>query len=141
MCTTGFAASAFGIAPNNRPSASHCAGVALKQNGVALALDAASIGVGFIPGGNTTVGAVKLFATVGVGAASTGYATATSSRFQIAASNFGIGSVGTLASAIDVLQTADNMANGTPIVQMIPIVGNLSTAISTFVDVANTWGA
>ena len=73
-----------------------CALDALNNNKVALGLDVATIGVGLLPGGNTTVGAVKFFATLGVGAASTGYATATSNRFQIAAANLGIGIVGTL---------------------------------------------
>jgi hypothetical protein len=37
--------SSSGAAPNNAPTVSHCLGVAGRKNGVALALDAASLGV------------------------------------------------------------------------------------------------
>ncbi len=45
----------------------HCLGQALGKNGVALALDAAGVGAGFLPGG----AAIVAVAQIGVGAAST----------------------------------------------------------------------
>jgi len=125
-----------GAAPNSQTSASHCLGQALNANGVSLALDAASIGVGFIPGGNTAVGAVKVFATVGVGAASTGYSAGTSTSFGVGAVKFASGTAGTLFSAVGIL---DKMTAGAQAVSFVPILGNISTAISTATDLYKTY--
>ena len=57
------------IAPNNGQLSkqTQCAEQALKKNGVALGLDAAGIGAGFLPGGDLVVAGAQ----VGIGVAST----------------------------------------------------------------------
>ncbi len=54
-------------APNNGPTASHCAGVALKKNAVALSFDAAGIGAGFLPGGDLVVASAQATVSVASG--------------------------------------------------------------------------
>lgn len=56
-----------GGAPNNGPTVSHCLRVAGQKNGVALSLDAAGIGAGFLPGGDLVVAGAQM----GIGVAST----------------------------------------------------------------------
>jgi hypothetical protein len=60
-CTTLLGTSAFGIAPNKGPTRGQCAAQALKSdgNGVSLALDAAGIGAGFLPGGGLVTGSAR----------------------------------------------------------------------------------
>lgn len=60
-CTTEFPARTFGTAPNNGmpKTRSQCAGEALKNNAVALSLDVAGVGAGFVPGGELVVAGVQ----------------------------------------------------------------------------------
>jgi hypothetical protein len=101
-----------------------------------LALDAASIGVGFIPGGNTAAGAVKFFATVTIGAASTGYSAATSPNFGVGAAQLINGTTGTLFSAVGVL---DKATAGLQAVSWVPVVGNIATYLTTAGDLIQTY--
>lgn len=67
ICTTTFDVCAFAIAPNNgllAPKQQQCAGAALKKNAVALGLDVAGVGAGFLPGGDLVVAGVP--ATISV---------------------------------------------------------------------------
>jgi hypothetical protein len=108
-----------------------CAGEALRQNGISLVLDAASIGVDAIPGGATTLGAIKAAATLGVGTAQTAYSTATSPNIGVGAANFTTGSVGTLAGTVGVL---DNALNGAQAVKAIPGIANAISLFGTGLD-------
>lgn len=94
-------------APNNNRSGYEslfCLGDALKSSGAKLGLDAAGIGVALLSGGSTNVGAVKFFATAGVGAVSTAYRAATSGSFSGGAGNFARGTGGTFALTLAALQ-------------------------------------
>lgn len=57
------------LAPNNGPTQKQkqCAEQALKKNAVALSLDAAGVGAGFLPGGDLVVAGAQM----GIGVAST----------------------------------------------------------------------
>jgi hypothetical protein len=57
------------VAPNNGTprTPSQCAGAALKKNAVALTLDAAGIGAGFLPGGELVVAGVQATISVASG--------------------------------------------------------------------------
>lgn len=57
----------FSGATNNGPTVSHCLGAAGQKNGVALSLDVAGIGAGFLPGGDLVVAGAQM----GIGVAST----------------------------------------------------------------------
>ena len=56
-----------------------------------MALDAASIAAGELPGGATTVGLIKTAVTAGVGSLGTAYSTATSPNVAVGAANFTLG--------------------------------------------------
>ena len=137
------------VAPNNAssnyPGSSYtslfCAGDALSSNGVSLALDVAGIAAGELPGGASTAGAVKLYVTAGVGAVSAAHSAVNSSSLLAGGANFTNGTVGTFMSVINVLQEMDQALNGTPIVKAIPVLGTLSSVISTAVDVVHTVNA
>jgi RHS repeat-associated protein len=66
---TGRTAGGGGRAPNNGTprTPSQCAGAALKKNAVALTLDAAGIGAGFLPGGELVVAGVQATISVASG--------------------------------------------------------------------------
>src|ERR1700744_2509669 len=102
ICMTRFAASAFGIAPSKGPRSGYeslfCLGDALKKNGVSLALDAAGIIAGALPGGATAAGLGKIAFTAAVGSASTAYATVHSPNVPVGAANFLIQGSGTFAT-------------------------------------------
>lgn len=127
MCTTRFAASAFGIAPNNgKPTRGQCASKALKSdgNGVSLALDVAGVGAGFLPGGGLVTGSARAAsfafgAQVGLTAASTGASIAYKSGPGIIAGILG-GQVALTAKSAEALAV--------DVGRSIPIVG---VAVST----------
>jgi len=106
-----------------------------------LALDVAGIAAGELPGGASTAGAVKLYVTAGVGAVSAAHSAVNSSSLLAGGANFTNGTVGTFMSVINVLQEMDQALNGTPIVKAIPVLGTLSSVISTAVDVVHTVNA
>jgi hypothetical protein len=129
-------------APSNYPGHSYsilfCAGDALAANGVSLALDAASIAAGELPGGASAAGLIKAAVTAGVGAVGTGYSTATSPSVAVGAANFGLGFTGTAASTIGVL---DQALNGAAALKAIPFLGSAISLFNTGVDVAKTFQA
>ncbi|WP_263409382.1 RHS repeat domain-containing protein [Terriglobus tenax] len=131
----GGASDGSGGAPSNPTTASHCAGVALKKNGVSLALDVASIGAGFLPGG----GAVRLVGTIAVGTVATGYSAATSTSFAQGVGNFANGTLGTAASTLAILDKASAVANNFKALSALPILSYISTGISTAEDLAKTY--
>jgi hypothetical protein len=102
---------------------------------VSLALDVASIAVGEIPGGASTVGAIKVAATIGVGSVATAHSVATSPNFAVGAGQFTLGTTGTMASMVAALQEADTSV--APL-KAIPFVGNALSLFSTGVDVTKT---
>ena len=57
------------VAPNNGMprTPAQCAGAALKKNAVALTLDAAGVGAGFLPGGELVVASVQATVSVASG--------------------------------------------------------------------------
>jgi hypothetical protein len=103
-----------------------------------LALDAAGIGVAALSGGSTNLGAVKLFATIGVGAASTAYRAATSKSFSGGAGNFTLGLGGTTVLSVAALQEMDSFARP---VEAIPFIGNLALGYDTYEDLKGTYEA
>jgi hypothetical protein len=67
-CGSGYSGASSGPAAGSpTPKQLGCLGDAIKKNGVALALDAAGVGAGFLPGGDLVVAGVQM----GIGAAST----------------------------------------------------------------------
>jgi len=66
-CTTAVAANAFDLAPNNGPTVSHCLGAAGRKNAVALSLDVAGVGAGFLPGGDLVVAGAQATISVASG--------------------------------------------------------------------------
>ena len=75
----------------------------------------------------------KLFSTAGVGVVATAYSAGTSPSFGTGASSFAGGTLGTILSTAAVLDKAMGGAGS-----LFPILGNISTAISTITDVAKT---
>jgi hypothetical protein len=138
-CTTEFAACAFGNAPNKGPRSGYeslfCLGDALKKNGVSLGLDAASFGVGLLPGGTLASGFIKGVAVANVGMIGALHSAATAPSFNAGASGFTNGLVGTGLSFTSVLYKAAGQA----LPAAIPILGNISTGISTASDIWQTF--
>lgn len=112
-----------------------CLGDALKSTGVSLGLDAASIGVGYLPGG----GAIRLLGTVAVGTAATGYSAATSTSLGQGAGNFANGTLGTTASTFAILDKASAAANNFKALSALPILSYISTGLSTYQDLKKTF--
>lgn len=84
MCSYGLV-----VAPNKGPRGGYeslfCLGDALKKNGASLALDAASFGVGLLPGGTVASAGIEFTATSLVGGIAAVHSAATAPSFNAGA--------------------------------------------------------
>src|ERR1700744_743497 len=143
ICMTRFAASAFGIAPSKGPRSGYeslfCLGDALKKNGVSLALDAAGIIAGALPGGATAAGLGKIAFTAAVGSVSTAYATVHSPNVPVGAANFLIQGSGTFATTVSTFARAVDGPGALPgVLKAIPGFGTAVSIFTTGSDLIQT---
>jgi hypothetical protein len=136
-CTMGFAANAFGLAPSNAPTVSHCLGAAASAKGVSIGLDI----LGAIPvfGNGVSAGAGIVRAGIAVNHA------ITSPVFAVGSGMYGVygGVTAGPGEAIDSLvgsgsagagiglALADVSLEGT---KAIPIVGNVVSGLTGLWD-------
>ena len=115
------------VAPSNPPTKSQCAGQAFKKNAVALTLDAAGVGAGFLPGGDLVVAGVQAGVSVASGINSAVHKDA-----------FGgvVGVLGLPASyTVVAAKTLDVGAKAIPFFgAALSAVGALNDAYSTYMD-------
>ena len=126
MCTTRFAASAFGIAPSNGPQKKgllSCGwdAVTSNGNGVSLLLDAA----GFIPGESQLAAGAQTLV---------GFASITNSIIHSDGKGAGLGSTGTVLTVTGVAAEGMGMAWA----KAIPVAGYFVNGVATARDLWNT---
>jgi len=103
-----------------------CAGQALKKNGVALSLDVAGVGAGFLPGGDAVVAGVQV-------AASTGGMMYSSAHYDSPGTALNAG-----AFAITAITPAAKAIGG-DIARSVPVVGAIFSAAGILNDVRHVY--